>query len=584
MTPKQRQMRASVEEIDTVRTWGKNSKNLDTATGKLPVRSMKGSWKDQKRLEEERLVEEDVSLSEDESTPHTKKKRLVVKSVDVLKQEIANMASLLTEKPEQNMKKLGELRQLCDPNRHKDRADGSDIVQLALVSTLAVMQDLMPGYSIRALSEEEKEAMVSKEVKTVRAFEQSYFSHYRGFLQRLQRLIQHNEDENVKFVAVACVCALLQSANHFNLYEDIVKLVAHGMMGSAKRTSEECCTAVETALKDDQHGKSTFLIIRHLSDLIKDRDYQASPKALATLLNARIRTDIAGHMPNVSVVKAPRSKKNLSKRETKEARKRLVELQKISDAEALVSKEEQERWYSESLRYLFRIYFGIIKKTRVDGPVIQQVLQGLAQFAHLIAQDTYFADLLRALKALTEGDNSDSLSLPAALQCVLTVARIQAIQEKTMSLDIKFIYNFLFKQLGRMSSVSFERDSSMKLLREVFKSLLSSRLHLPCTRLAAFAHRLVDLTGSLAKSSLDEFLVSDILTLLQGYMEEHKNVRAALLDPDCFGQGAYLPSCTDPDLCNPFAKSIVQPLKAIQANPCCTPRIKSLIGRILTMK
>lgn len=77
------------------------------------------------------------------------------------------------------MKQLGEL---CE--------DGSvKIRKLALLTQLAVFLDVIPGYRIRMLSEKEAKSTVSKEVRSIRAYEQGVLSNYQAFLKSLETII-----------------------------------------------------------------------------------------------------------------------------------------------------------------------------------------------------------------------------------------------------------------------------------------------------------------------------------------------------------------------------------------------------------
>lgn len=583
MTPKQRQMMAaSPEDVDTVRAW--KSKAESVPSGRLPVLGSKGKWKSTPKPITKDLDDEEEAPVLPEGEHSRKKPALATKSFEELKLEMANIALILSETPEQNMKKLGELRMFCDPAKQSGRSDGmeSKLVQIALLTTLTAVKDLMPGYAIRALTEEEQKASISKDVQAVRSFEHSFLAHYKGYLMKLNRLVTC-EDEAIKFVANACLCDLLQSCSHFNHYEDVVKWVSRGALGKDQRIGEECCKAIRETFRDDEHGKCTAMIIRCTSDIIKDRDYQIPARILSAFLSARIRSDISAQLPNTKIIKAPKTKKNMSKRDQKELKKKLVEMQKFSDAEALVSKEEQVAWNDESLRYLFRVYFGVLKR-RPESNVMPEILQGLAQFAHLICKDEFFGDLLRSLRSVTQLEKH--IDLRSSLQCVLTVARIQALQEKALAIDIKFIYNHLFAQLGRLMTEkkvwtdAEERKTLVALLKEVIKALLGNRLALPNNRLAAFAQRLADLALAVSKFD-DELATVDVLGILQHYLEEHKNVRLALLDRECYGQGAYMPECSDPDLCNPYSRTICVPLDKMAIG--ATPRIKSILGRILAL-
>lgn len=584
LTPKQRQMMAA-GPADAPRTWDskKTSVTKKRNDKALPVLSGKGKWTSNA------FAPERESEAECEDEPKHKGPSGPVttagKSFDDVRLEMANMALILTESPETGpgtMKRLGELRSLCEASRHRGRADGraSDLMQMAMLTTLTVLKDLMPGYTIRPLTAEELAGegaqLVSKDVKAVRSFEQSFLGHYKAFLVRLQRVLrEEQEDEALRFVACTCVCDLLQCSSHFNQYEELVKMVSAGALGHNQRIREVCCEAIETTLKEDEYGRSTLLLIRTLSDTIKDRDYQAPPSALASLRSARIRTDIAGHLPKASIVQAPRARKTMSKRDKKEHKKKMVEAQRFSDAEALVSKEEQEGWYSDALRYLFRVYFGVIKR-RPDSPLITEVLRGLATFAHLLSQADYFEDLLRSLRAVML---ASALPPDAALQCVLTVARVQALQDRVLAIDIKFVYNHLFALIRSMVSSPPGKDT-IELLREALTALLGPRLGLPSVRIAAFAQRLADTARDLLNH--DEEAAAGILSLLFGYLKEHRSIRLALLDrEEAGGQGAYLPTATDPDLCSPYTRCIALPLDQMAAKG--TPRIRSLVNRILDL-
>jgi nucleolar complex protein 3 len=577
MTPKQIQMSVKLdtkpEACDQVRSsWAKQSGNTGT---KLPVLGRKGKWKeDESRRVPDESVESE-SEADDVAAPKAKKPK-ASKSFEEIRLELANMALLLQEAPQENMRKLGEMRTFADPAKQGDPR----VVQLALVTLLAVLKDLMPGYAIRALSEEETAGpMISKDVKAVRAFEQSFLSHYKAYLQRLQKCLQ-GEDEANKILANACVADLLASVSHFNYYEDLVKWAVQGALGRDQVVRTACCQAITLVLRDDVHGKATCTIIRQMSDMVKERDYRAVPaEALKALLSAKIRTDVAGQMPNASVVAAPKLKRTASKRDKKEAKAQLKRAQQIADAEAVVSKEEQERWMSDALRYLFRIYFGVLKKhgsSMGEDEVLGGVLEGLGHFAHLISQETYFGDLLRALKALTEA--SKPLSLQSSLQCILTVAKIQALQEKAMALDLKFVYTFLFQQLPRLSEVpssAWVDGNLLALLRDIFRVLLGPKLAVSTTRLAAFAQRLVDV--ALASEGI---AAESILVLLHGFLADHLAVRSALLDKDGLGHGSYVPACHDPDLCHSLARPILPLIQRILSNPKASPAVKAAAKKI----
>ena len=84
---------------------------------------------------------------------------------------MVRIAMMLNEDPEENIgafKALAQFRQ----------SENTTIKKLALVTQLAVYRDVIPGYRIRPLSEEDIEAKVSKEVRKLRAYEQALVGGY----------------------------------------------------------------------------------------------------------------------------------------------------------------------------------------------------------------------------------------------------------------------------------------------------------------------------------------------------------------------------------------------------------------------
>lgn len=100
------------------------------------------------------------------------------KRIIIAKEKLANIATLINEDPEENVGLLKRLNEIYD-----DAA--VQIRMLAIGTMLAVYKDLIPGYRIRALSEEEMKAKVTKEVRKVRGFEQALVSGYSGFVKLL---------------------------------------------------------------------------------------------------------------------------------------------------------------------------------------------------------------------------------------------------------------------------------------------------------------------------------------------------------------------------------------------------------------
>lgn len=86
----------------------------------------------------------------------------------------------LTRSPDQ----VGLLRRLREVSEDRNVT----IQKLALATQLAVYKDIIPGYRIRPLTDEEQKAKVTKEVKKLRGFEQSLVSSYQAYVENLAKI------------------------------------------------------------------------------------------------------------------------------------------------------------------------------------------------------------------------------------------------------------------------------------------------------------------------------------------------------------------------------------------------------------
>ena len=66
----------------------------------------------------------------------------------------------------------------------------STIQKLALAALMAVYKDVIPGFRIRPLSDDELKVKVSKDVKKLRSFEQGLVSGYQLYVEKLGKLLK----------------------------------------------------------------------------------------------------------------------------------------------------------------------------------------------------------------------------------------------------------------------------------------------------------------------------------------------------------------------------------------------------------
>ncbi|QSZ31381.1 hypothetical protein DSL72_000946 [Monilinia vaccinii-corymbosi] len=393
------------------------------------------------------------------------------------KEELARIALMLNEDPEEN---VGAFRAIAEFGK----SHNVTIKKLALATQLAVYKDVIPGYRIRPLSEDNMEEKVSKEVRKLRAYEQALVGGYQGYVKELARLATaakpHKTNDggaSLSTVAISCACALLESVPHFNFRSDLLKILV-GKLSTRKVDSEfvKCRETIETLFKNDDDGTSSLDAVNILTRMMKGRGYRVDESVLNTFLHLRLLSEFSGKASTNHVDHEEDSfggKKLKEKRvfRTKKERKLMKERKAVEkemvQADATVSHEDRERMQSETLKLVFVTYFRILK---IRSPSLMgAVLEGLARYAHLINQD-FFGDLLEALKDLIghaetgddveENEDEDSEAsrnlTREALLCIITAFALLEGQDAhkaqaSLSLDLSYFITHLYRTLHALS-------------------------------------------------------------------------------------------------------------------------------------
>jgi nucleolar complex protein 3 len=419
------------------------------------------------------------------------------------KEELARISTLIIEDPEEHIESLKRLAEVVAS------ASLATVKKLALGTQAAVYRDIIPGYRIRQLSDEDMSGKVSKDVRKLRDFEQSLLSSYRNYVQMLvlfskpPKADKAQQDQGLRSVAVKCACSLLVAVPHFNFRSELLKIVV-GQMGR-RRVDEEFAKSRETLeeiFSKDDEGIVSLDAVSMLSKMMKARSYKIHPSVLDTFLHLRLLSEFGSKGSMNSVDKAEsedtpfKGKKPKEKREfrTKRERKLLKERNAVAkdlkEADALVSHEARDKMQAETLKLVFTTYFRILK---LHPPsLVGAVLEGLAKYAHLINQD-FFGDLLEVLRELiTEssnpatgsddegGDDEDDLdadgihSRSATRESILCSTTAFALLDgqdgskaaSSLHLDLGFFITHLYQTLYPLSinpDVEFHPSKSLRL-------------------------------------------------------------------------------------------------------------------------
>ncbi|KAJ5388633.1 hypothetical protein N7509_011174 [Penicillium cosmopolitanum] len=444
--------------------------------------------------------DEGDDVSESEEVEEKKPKIPIKVQIMQAKEELARMATLINEDPEEH---TALFKTMADMAARPDAP--ITVKKLALASQAAIYKDVIPGYRIRPITEEEMGGKVSKEVRKLRDFEQALVAGYRNYVQTLGALTKPGKnvhvDPSLKSLAINCTCTMLESVPHFNFRNELLKILVNKL--ARKQIDADfvkCRESLESIFRKDEDGLVSLEAVKLLSKMMKARDFQINETVLDTFLSLRLLGEFSQKASRDRVDRREEEapigkKKQVREFRTKKLRKTMKE-QKIVEkdmkqADALVSHEDRDKNQAETLKLVFGIYFRILKQRipKLMGPV----LEGLAKYAHLINQD-FFGDLLEAMKDLIahaerdekaeEGDENEEVEEETeaqgarprdtrreALLCTITAFALLEGQDaskaaSTLHLDLGFFVQHLYRSLYSLSTnseVEFNPNTSLRL-------------------------------------------------------------------------------------------------------------------------
>ncbi|NXD75551.1 NOC3L protein, partial [Halcyon senegalensis] len=470
------------------------------------------------------------------------------------KVHIAALASAILSEPDNNIKKLKELRAMLmeqDPNV------AVIVRKLVMVSLMEIFKDIVPSYKIRPLTEAEKATKVKKETQKLREFEEGLVSQYKFYLENLEQTIKDWKQRKLKKsnvislkaykglaeIAVKCLCELLVALPHFNFHNNIIVLIVPLMNDASKKISELCFEAVKKLFKQDKLGYASLGVVKVISGLVKGRNYDVRPEVLKVFLHLRIKEvelqkDSEDIAPKKKFMTYKEKRKNLSRmqRKWKKAEEKLE--RELLEAEASESKEKKLKLHTETLNIVFVTYFRILKKAQ-KSPLLPAVLEGLAKFAHLINVE-FFDDLLIVLHSLIA---SGSLSYRESLHCILSAFHILSGQGDVLNIDPMKFYTHLYKTLFSLHAGRTNDDIGI-VLQCLDVMFAKRRKQVSQQRALAFLKRLSTLALHVLPNSTVGILATNRV-LMQTFPKMD-----LLLDNESQGSGVYLPELDEPEHCN----------------------------------
>ncbi|WOL12256.1 nucleolar complex protein [Canna indica] len=505
---------------------------------------------------------------------------------------LAEIGLQLLENPEENIKALKELLQICDDEDH-------NIVKLGLMSLLAVFKDIIPGYRIRLPTEKETEMTVSKAVRQQRFYESTLLRSYKEYLTKLIAL---EKQPSVHQVAVRCLCSLLDAVSHFNFRQSVLVSVVKNISSLDDTIRKLCCEAIRSLfLNEGKHGgEATLEAVRLIADQVKFHQCQLHPDSIDVFLSLMFDEDI-GKSEAVEEEVRPKKKRNwraqdgLKEVQTSDRKKNKQEImtktrEEVSADFKAVSfapdSRERKRMQSETLSAVFETYFRILKhsmdpSTSRSHPLLAPSLNGLGKFSHFIDLD-FMGDLLRCLKKLAGHSNHNvsstgtCLSVSERLQCCIVAFRVMRNNLDALNVDLQDFFIHLYNLLLEYRP---DRDHG-EVLAEALKTMLWEGKQHDMQRAAAFIKRLA--TFSLSHGSAEAMAA---LVTLKHLLQKNSKCRN-LLENDAGGGSLaglvskYQPDATDPNLSGALA-SVLWELSLLMKH--YNPSISTMATSISTM-
>ncbi|PRP75965.1 nucleolar complex protein [Planoprotostelium fungivorum] len=494
------------------------------------------------RILEDRLKRQ---REDSEKTQQQKKKKIEQASDEILeldpgarRNRIAAACSLITRNPQENINSFKILFKFLELS--EDLKDDVISLKLVLGSLLAVFIDVLPSYEIRPLTEVEKSAAVTKEVKELREYEAKLVKWYKNYIFVLEKALK---DDDLLLTSSKCLCKLLSSTSEFNFHAEVIAIIVPLLNNKNQQIQTLVAEAIIEVFREDRTGEPSVRITRNITDLVKRKGFQVQRIVLEVLLSLQV-----DQVLGASDLLEPEKKKPSERKITK-AREEEALLRKVAEVQDKRSREEFKKRQAEVLKWVFTCYFRVLKQT-ASSPLLVPVLRGFTKFSHLINMDIV-ADLLNVLKGLMKRDSKSSLEIK--LEATVTAFAVMKHQE-TLEVDMKQFYTHVYETLPNLCVETCKTSwhQQCRLTLETLDHLLLQVKRVPIDRVTGFLRRL-----SMLSLYMDADLLVPILYLMHLVLKKYPRA-TCLVDGEHMGSGVFDHETEDPDNSNAMTSTLVE--------------------------
>ena len=168
--------------------------------------------------------------------------------------------------------------------------------QRTMLSGGKVLEDILPAYRIRKLTENEMKEKVKKDLKILRTYEQGLLESYQKFLKRVEYFLQiykspkqppkrrnkNSEKDDRDLLApparlalartaIKTLCKLMVSTTHFNFHENLIETVIPYLNDFDEEIGEEVANAIGELFKSDRKGSTILNIVRKIAAIARSK-------------------------------------------------------------------------------------------------------------------------------------------------------------------------------------------------------------------------------------------------------------------------------------------------------------------------
>jgi len=392
----------------------------------MPVRLPNGQWQRRKAPKRQQPAEPEAEAEPEPNViSEIEAAAAEVESAAAKRARIAKLSASILEAPQKHIGLLDELHEFASKDPQ------ASVQRLALLSSAAVLRDIVPAYRVRPPTEKELQMQVSKEVGMLRVYEKKLLAAYEACTALLRKWLSSRLEAH-RAAAVRGICALLDKAYDFNGRDELLNLLLPIAQGSDATLRADACAALVRMFGVDTHAEATLAAVKHTSLALKNPSASPHADVLGTWLHLQLGAVAAGAEPS-----------------TKRAKKRKRDMDPVARELAAAAGERGDvaRVQTQILEHIFVAYARVLKRGAAS-PLLPAVLKGVAKFAHLVNVELLL-DLLGSLRGLLNAEGV--LSAEKALQCVHAMLQLLSGHGQALAVDTKDVHLKLYRLLTERS-------------------------------------------------------------------------------------------------------------------------------------